>query len=142
MSDLIELEFTIIEDAVSFTDDELKKMGIAFIEDESELQAAASFLMDEKVTFDNLDLFGLTVTPIGTCDLTWAIHKKELSTEYAKDIWNKNNFYTIKAHSENLVIKEIKRAYLRSTHFNDDLKYYIDKYFLGGQLHEMNIKEI
>ena len=116
---------------IEFSEQELKRIGISFINGLEELETGIKKLGIEN--FDksvSLSEYGLTLSKVGSIiDPTWAVYKSEVSFEFISDLWNKKNFYTLysaEVDTPNDVKKIYSKAHLREGFIEEDMEYYVN----------------
>lgn len=114
-----------------FSDQELKRIGISFINGIEELETGVKNLgVDNFDKSISLSDYGLTLSKIGSItDPTWAIYKSEVSLDFISDLWNKKNFYTLysaEVSKPDTLTKVYSKAHLREGFIEEDMEYYIN----------------
>lgn len=113
---------------IEFSESELIRMGIVFLENLNSLPDGLA-----KLGVNNIDSnrelidYGYTLAQIGALNNPyWVIYSKDLNFEFVSDVWNRKNFYTILKKTDDGNIPLFDKVHLRENHLEDDMSYYIN----------------
>lgn len=117
----------LIED-VEFSENELSRMDIAFINSPGELKEGLLKLGVEMTdASDELIDYGYALVQVGSVkDPHWAVYSLEWNLEYILDIWGRRNFYNISRETKDGPKIIFRKAYLRERSMEEDITYYIE----------------
>lgn len=120
--------FAKLVDNIEFSEDELRRMGIFFMDSLENVQEGLNKLNIEGVRQDSeLVDHGYTLALVGPLNNTsWALYSVDLTFEFVSDVWNKKNFYTITRQTENGSKVVFNKVHLRDRKIEEDMSYYIE----------------
>lgn len=113
---------------IGFTESELSRMKIAFMETLNDINPALIRLGVHGVG-PNSELVdhGYTLAQIGPLNNpSWVIYSTELRFDYVSDVWNRRNFYVISKETSDGRKIVFNKAHLRVNNLEEDMSYYIN----------------
>lgn len=113
---------------VEFSENELKRMGIVFLENLDDLQGGLDKLGVYSVDpRRELVDYGYALAQIGSLiHPYWVIYSINLNFEYVSDVWNRRNFYSVLKETENGTVALFDKVHLRQNYLEEDMSYYIN----------------
>lgn len=125
---------------INFSPEDLKRMGIFFIDDLSQLQSAVDIFGIRMSIGTGLADHGFMLSLVGPIeDPFWALYSTKHNLEYVLDFRDGKNFYSItfvngETKEETKIFDKI---HVRENHVKEDIEYYINLDLEARNEHEV-----